>query len=94
MNLSNILKTSDNTVGRIVDRLSLDPSQKTYLDTIDAYINLSRTIFCRRKTVDRHIEYLQEKNTENMRDTHYVIQPRQIENVLENISKSLQKDIF
>ena len=58
MNFTNILKTTDNTMGRIVDRLSLDPSQKTYLDTIDAYINLSRTVFCRRKTVKSHKEMM------------------------------------
>ena len=92
MSISSILKTTDNQVTRMVDRLALDQQQKAYLDSIDSYINLSRSVFCRKKTVDQHIEYLQEKHAQNMKDTHYVVQPKQIQNAMGNIINSLKND--
>ena len=91
MNLGDILKGTDNMT-RMVDLLSVDPAKKAYLEAIDSYINLSRSIFCRRKTVDQHIDYLQDKHAQNMRDTHYVIQPKQIEKLMQNMIDTLENE--
>ena len=92
MNLSSLLQSTDSSVSRMVDRLSLDASKKAYLDSVDAFMNLSRGVFRRQKSVDRHIEYFVEKHSQNMRDTHYVVRPQQINKSMGGIAKALEDD--
>eukprot|EP01083_Nonionella_stella_P072742 196266_1 len=93
--LSKIIQKSDTAV-RMVDRLeqqlSWEQSQKSYLDSIDAFIDLSQAIFCRRKDVNKEIEYFQERRAENMRDTHYTVQAKQVESLLEIVGNTLRND--
>merc|ERR1719474_724057 len=92
MNLPNALKAADNSMTRMVDRLSLDSTQRAYADSVDSFIKLSRTVFCRRKTVDGHIDYFEEKHKENTADTHYVIRPKQVETLFASLHRTLEKE--
>ena len=81
-------------VDRLIERLGSNSIERSNLDSLDSFINLTRAIFSKSKVNERHVDYFKEKIRMNMTDTDYVVSPKQISNILGNILTTIKGDLF
>lgn len=81
-------------VDRLIERLATNPNDRTNLDSLDSFINLTRAIFSKSKINEKHCEYFKDKFRMNMEQTNYYVTPKQINNVLGNILSSTKGDLL